>query len=256
MSNLIPLPTADLALLEHHASNLDQRIIWQDGHPHVEKPLPVADLDRLTAAITRLSQPASPKERGGAIAQIVATWPYGHQRAEATAATIWMQQLDEDLTEFPAWCISTVIKQLRRTLKFFPSIAEIYQPCSKQMMLMRQRQEAIRHHQQEHEHRERAAAVKRAQVQREHDYLCQELTALKAQFGEPFASATIDDMRTALGQISYSGPRSLMRWKTAVEANNPRCRLVFTAAMRGSTSENHEDPTEYLDDELSADFFC
>ena len=60
-------------------------------------------------------------------AMIASAWPYAHQKVESGLLDAFTAQLREELATFPADVLVGAIKSLRRTCKFSPSIAELYE---------------------------------------------------------------------------------------------------------------------------------
>lgn len=79
-------------------------------------------LDALNAALL----PATPRQIDETIAVIFGSWPYAGQRVDPTSMDIHVQLLREDLAEFPPDILLAAVRDLRRRLKFAPSIAELY----------------------------------------------------------------------------------------------------------------------------------
>lgn len=116
--------------------------------------IPAADLPALIDALKEDLQPATQRQVVEIIALVGGAWPYAHQRANATALDLFARQLAEDLAPFPHSALIEAIRQLRRTLKFSPSIAEIIE-CATSALAERQwRLRVAEAHQAEHTRRQ------------------------------------------------------------------------------------------------------
>jgi hypothetical protein len=92
--------------------------------------IPEIDIPLLESALNRMMKPATARERAGFIAALSAAWPHAHQKTDDTTLDLFVRMLDEEIAKFPADILTQVLRELRRTLKSSPSIAEIYQEAA------------------------------------------------------------------------------------------------------------------------------
>lgn len=166
--------------------------------------IPAADLPALGECIAAGLRPASGRQVAEAIAMIAGAWPYAHQKSDATAMDIHARMLTEDLAQFPADILVDAIRQLRRTLKFAPAIAEIYESAMERLVKRKGQLAVIEAHRREHARRaavERAAAV--AEAERRDD-LARRLGSLVERHGAGMERWTPDDLEAA-GQAAFLG---------------------------------------------------
>ena len=183
MNNIVPIrPGA--ALIERYASRLapgDDGLSrnqirrweyeWHGPRPLTDRSdlIPRQDLEPLIAALYETLVPATPKQMNDILAAIAACWPAAHLRSDGEVMDAHMALLREDLSEFPADILLDTVRQLSRELKFFPSIAELFQMASALRSDRRARLRLAEDHLREHAHRDEVLrkAEERAETERQ-----------------------------------------------------------------------------------------
>ena len=126
----------DPTLIAKYAIQLCPRMVpdWNGGSVpsyappnHETNLIPLGELPALIAALRADMEPATPRHITAAVAMIASAWPYAHQKVESGLLDAFTAQLREELATFPADVLVGAIKSLRRTCKFSPSIAELYE---------------------------------------------------------------------------------------------------------------------------------
>lgn len=180
--------------------------------------IPAGDLPALEACVAAGLQPASGRQVAEAIAMIAGGWPYAHQKADATAMDIHARMLTEDLAKFPADILVDAIRQLRRTLKFAPSIAEIYESAMERLVKRKGQLSVIEAHRREHDRRaavERAAAD--AEAERRAD-MARRLARLVECHGAAMERWTLKDFEAAWLGAEAAGLTFLGKWMDGVDS--------------------------------------
>lgn len=180
--------------------------------------IPAANLPALAECVAAGLQPATARQVAETIAMIAGGWPYAHQKADATAMDIHARMLTEDLAKFPADILVDAIRQLRRTLKFAPSIAEIYEAASAMLVKRKGQLSVIDAHRREHARR---AAVARAEADAEaerRDDLARRLARLVECHGAAMARWTLKDFEAAWRGAEAAGLTFLGKWMDGVDS--------------------------------------
>ena len=193
--------------------------------------IPKLDLPALIAALTEETLPATRQELAAAIGLIGTTWPHAWQKLDAATLNSFVAQLAEDLAEFQAAALLGAIKHLRRTLKFPPSIAELYAAASDHAWLCKRPLRLAMDHLREHERRENAKRIEAERQEAERAKDQGRLNELAAMYGEPFASASVDDLRSTTAAIFEIGFDALRRWHGALTDGEEWVRAAFKVAI-------------------------
>lgn len=125
--------------------------------------IPEADIPAAIEAVNA-SLVATKRPIAETIAMIAGAWPYAHQRADAVALDLHARQLAEDLAQFPGDILVDTVRDVRRELKFAPSIAELYQAASEKLWTRKSQLLVIEDHRREHRRR---AAVRLSEADEE-----------------------------------------------------------------------------------------
>jgi hypothetical protein len=204
--------------------------------------IPRDDLPPLIAVLKARMQPASRKELAGAIALIAASWPHGHQRPDQAVLDAHTRLLAEDLGDFPADILAEVLSELRRTLKWSPSIAEIYGPAAELLAERRARLDIAEQHLAEHERRE---AAERAEAQRAEAWRREteaRIAKLADALGDPFIGCTVERFELASEGMRFAGWQISAKWSRALDAAEPWTGAVFPiAVLVGSAAGLYRD---------------
>jgi hypothetical protein len=193
--------------------------------------IPRSDLPALIAALKAETLPATRQEIAAAIGLIGTAWPHAWQKLDADTLNSFVAQLAEDLAEFPAAALLGAIKHLRRTLRFTPSIAELYEAASDQARLCKRPLRLAMDHLREHERRENAERIEAERQEAERAKDQGHLNKLAAMYGEPFASASVDDFRSARAAMFEISFRALQRWHNALTDGEEWVTAGFKVAI-------------------------
>jgi hypothetical protein len=116
--------------------------------------IPLPDLAPIIAALENQLLPADTREVAETIAMVAGAWPYAHLKADAAALDLHVGQMSEDLAEFPPDVLRSTVRELRRTLRFAPSLSELYQTALEMADARRRRLRTAHAHLREHGRRE------------------------------------------------------------------------------------------------------
>ena len=209
-------------IVAKYAAVLEPSRFGLQRHVDERAPLiPLADLPPLIGALEARVHPASAREVGAALALIAAAWPHAHQRADQTTLELFGQQMAEDLAEFPADVLTAAIRQVRRELKFAPSIAELYQAATELVWPRHAALRMVRDHMREHERRAEAtrqahakAAADREEAER---HAKARLDKLRAVHGSAAAQLTVADVLAAQTAVLAAGFQICGEWWDAID---------------------------------------
>jgi hypothetical protein len=129
-----------------------------DGYTRL---LPVAVLEASRAELVQLMQPCDKTEAGKWAASLLKGYP---PRKEGEAdPKVYVRSLAFDLSEFPADIVERTVHEIRRSQKFLPACAEVYQHATKLMDARRRMLSVVEAQQREHERRARERRIQEAE---------------------------------------------------------------------------------------------
>jgi hypothetical protein len=156
--------------------------------------IPAAHLPLVITALQVQLLRADQHEVAQTIALIAGAWPYAHLKADAEALDLHFVQMQEDLGEFPPDILTAAVRGLRRTLKFAPSLAELFQAADELVHARRRRLHVAEAHQAEHARRDAAAQAEREEIEAKRIKFQAQLDRLTAAHGGPFKAWSTDDV--------------------------------------------------------------
>lgn len=101
--------------------------------------IPPQDIEGLAAEIDRTLVPADRADVDRAVARIVGVF----RKADLENAQIYMASLLEDLAGYPADVLERTVVEVRRTCKFFPTIAEVVTIAERLVAVSRRRRSIV-----------------------------------------------------------------------------------------------------------------
>jgi hypothetical protein len=172
MENRNVVPVASASLIDRYAEELTPRFTWDSFEGNwltnpinrETKLIPAEVLPSLIVLLTGRLRPANHRQVVEVMAMIAAAWPYAHQKADASLMEMFAEQLAEELRPFPADLLVEVVKNLRRTCTFAPSIAEI---CKEADRLMEGRRTMLKRAQQHRDQHARRQAFQAREMKEE-----------------------------------------------------------------------------------------
>ena len=198
------------------------------------KLIPAADLPLIIAALQVQLQPADPEQVAETIGAIAGAWPHAHQKVDPGTLDLHVAMMAEDLGEFPPDILRDTVRELRRTLKFTPSLAELYQTAERLAEPRRCRLHVAQLHLREHARRDavaRAEAAERAAEHRRHQEL---LDRLSATHPGAFNAWTVDDVAAMESGWSFISLRVGVTSTDVIDLAEPRgCRAMLAAVSVG-----------------------
>jgi hypothetical protein len=195
------------ALLARHESMLRA---W----PTKDDPLiPRADLAVIIQALEASLSPARKEEVAGAMGLIATAWPLALHRMDESAAAGFAAQLREELERFPAEILQETVHRLRRSSKFLPSIAEVYEVANDLLAVRKIDLQGARRHLAEHGRREKEAmeeAERRVDEQRRRQ---ERFDRWAATYGAAWPICSVDDIESACLAMGFTG----VEWKEGLD---------------------------------------
>jgi hypothetical protein len=193
--------------------------------------IPRTDLPALIQALNVALRPATEKEVHDAIAMIGGAWPHAHQKAAQAALDLFVEQLAEEMSSFPPHVLTAVIRDLRRTMTFTPSIAEIYKAAVKLAWPWRRRLLVAQAHEDEHARREAEAQAEAERRKLEQGRLARLLDTVVARCGSAAQGLTEANLADAERGMMVACVTIMTRWRDALCVGEPWAIEALPAAI-------------------------
>ncbi|MEJ0068335.1 MAG: hypothetical protein WDO24_05955 [Pseudomonadota bacterium] len=214
--------TDSQAIVQKHARALyvtDEPISAQVGP--ATRLIPKTELPTVIEALERRVQPASERKIKEIMLMFGGAWPSAFSKADPTAVELFTLQLGQDLSEFPADILEQTLVEMRTTLKFAPSIAEIYQVAKRLASPRHAQLRLAKAHGREHARREQEQRERAERERLDLDRRIKRAADLVAIYGEAcFVEPEVELFHAERG-MCWIDWRRAADWNAALNAGEP-----------------------------------
>jgi hypothetical protein len=254
MNEIVPPLSSDLLLAKYNEI-LDLGRSVKVGTPERDL-IPEADIRPLMDAIAATMRPANRRQIAEHLAVIEAVWWSAASRPSKEMQDIRTEKLGAEMAKIPSDILTSVIRELYCTSKWYPTISEVIVPATAALAKREKAYQLVWRHQCQHEElkRQRAESAARRQAEREH--LQGRLDRLVELHGDTARRWTVDDLQDAnngvcKGVIGDSSSHEMYtRWQEATAAGRLWTLLAMPVAIVMGRACPWDGPNRVTDRQL------